>query len=811
MIVYLLVRLIVFPSTGTDLALRQLAAAMGHLKAMHEAIWHSAFLVMLQEPSHHDSRKGLTGVQKLSGIRKMSIQSSKADEDDLSRPLVAVVLEHLDALVLALRKFDDNMAFAKSERYVTTLKRPVYMRLYLPVLKWLNKDAKGLPVEQLQAVRRSIRHASRCLWTLSLAVGDVPQPPMVRRMRSRHGAAVFEELGLSQAAAMQDIASSFKLDEAIEEYCSSDNVLRMLEALEVLLSKNAQHWQGLPLWSEEQPANGDTGGPNFALLQSDASHDLDDKQPSGSIAVDLNGRYPSQAEVRRRSNEAAGPARSAAADDKGLHRPLMPLSNYDKGDEGFFMKMRFNTFLFSPADSSSQQQRFEPQERLCSSDAASSSSQQSAVAVSLSNGAATSSAEADVPAHSAESSLHHIEVPARLQRNKSSASADLARDLGLDGDPYSQHGGVFYPPAESNRIRGSWKQLMRWSRILGRSENGDSVLDKTDKVVVFGGGSFGTAMAVSLARQKKDLNVTMLLRDPYICKSINTAHQNSRYLQGYKLPSNVVATTAAQEAIEGAQYALHAVPVQHSREFLSGIADILPKHVPVISVSKGLERGTGALMSDVIAATLGNKHPCAFLSGPSFAKEVMDQRPTGIVAASKDKKLARVMQGLFASPALRVNTSTDVVGVEICGALKNVLAIAAGIVEGLDLGHNAMAALIAQGCSEIRWLAEKMGAKPETVSGLSGLGDIMLTCYGSLSRNRSVGIRLAKGDQLCDIVGSSHQVAEGVSTAGVVVALALRMHVSLPVLTAVAQVLDGALTPTQAVADIMTLPQIEEK
>ncbi|KAK9812322.1 hypothetical protein WJX73_002173 [Symbiochloris irregularis] len=347
MIVYLLVSLIVFPSTGTDLALRQLAAAMGHLKAMHEAIWHSAFLVMLQEPSHHDSRKGLTGVQKLSGIRKMSIQSSKADEDDLSRPLVAVVLEHLDALVLALRKFDDNMAFAKSERYVTTLKRPVYMRLYLPVLKWLNKDAKGLPVEQLQAVRRSIRHASRCLWTLSLAVGDVPQPPMVRRMRSRHGAAVFEELGLSQAAAMQDIASSFKLDEAIEEYCSSDNVLRMLEALEVLLSKNAQHWQGLPLWSEEQPANGDTGGPNFALLQSDASHDLDDKQPSGSIAVDLNGRYPSQAEVRRRSNEAAGPARSAAADDKGLHRPLMPLSNYDKGDEGFFMKMRFNTFLFS--------------------------------------------------------------------------------------------------------------------------------------------------------------------------------------------------------------------------------------------------------------------------------------------------------------------------------------------------------------------------------------------------------------------------------------------------------------------------------
>jgi glycerol-3-phosphate dehydrogenase (NAD+) len=216
---------------------------------------------------------------------------------------------------------------------------------------------------------------------------------------------------------------------------------------------------------------------------------------------------------------------------------------------------------------------------------------------------------------------------------------------------------------------------------------------------------------------------------------------------------------------------------------------ILPHDVPIISVSKGLEVGTGKMMSEVIPDALGRRQPAAFLSGPSFAKEIMDLRPTGVVAASKvcmrsiqhllllrvpssakktwklmlsmlsfhrsaafcrwwlrlmrmlqlpiqDKKLAREMQSLFASPYLRVNTTTDVTGVEICGALKNVLALAAGIVEGLELGNNAMAALVAQGCAEIRWLAEKMGAKSATVSGLSGLGDIMLTCYGSLSRNR---------------------------------------------------------------------------
>lgn len=336
-------------------------------------------------------------------------------------------------------------------------------------------------------------------------------------------------------------------------------------------------------------------------------------------------------------------------------------------------------------------------------------------------------------------------------------------------------------------------------------------IQKLEKVVVFGGGSFGTAMGVALARAYPQVSVVLLLRDAYLCRDINELHVNTRYLKDFTLPNNVTATTSAVEAITGAQYAIHAVPVQHTRAFLAAIKDILPPTVPIISVSKGVEVATGQVMSDVIPSALGRKQPAAFLSGPSFAKEVIAQRPTGIVAASKDAGLARDVQQLFASPSMRVNTSSDVVGVEICGALKNVLAIAAGIVEGLDLGHNAMAALVAQGCAEIRWLAEKMGAKSATISGLSGLGDIMLTCYGSLSRNRSVGVRLGQGEALQDILASSSQVAEGVATAGVVVSLAVKYRVQLPVLTAVAQVLDGNLSAREAVFEIMSLPQIEER
>ena len=404
------------------------------------------------------------------------------------------------------------------------------------------------------------------------------------------------------------------------------------------------------------------------------------------------------------------------------------------------------------------------------------------------------------------------EVKARADAaDAARAAKKVAAAASAAGAATVDAGVMIYPPQDRRDVRSSWERLMRWSRSLRSRAKAENMANPLEKVVIFGGGSFGTAMGVALARQHPNVKIVLLLRDAYLCRDINENHRNTRYLPDWELPPTVTATTSAAEAIAGAQFAIHAVPVQHSRAFLEGIRDLLPEDVPLISVSKGVEVTTGQVMSDLVPSALGRKQPAVFLSGPSFAKEVMDQRPTGIVAASRDKSLAREVQWLFASPTMRVSTSTDVIGVEICGALKNVLAIAAGIVEGLDLGNNAMAALIAQGCAEIRWLAEKMGAKPATVSGLSGLGDIMLTCYGSLSRNRSVGVRLGKGEALRDILASSSQVAEGVATAGVVVSLARKYKVQLPVLTAVAQVLGGHISAAEAVAEIMNLPQVEER
>ncbi|CAL5076345.1 unnamed protein product [Urochloa decumbens] len=250
---------------------------------------------------------------------------------------------------------------------------------------------------------------------------------------------------------------------------------------------------------------------------------------------------------------------------------------------------------------------------------------------------------------------------------------------------------------------------------------------------------------------------------------------------------------------------------QFSSSFLANISTHVDPKLPFISLSKGLELNTLRTMSKIIPRALGNRRqPFIVLSGPSFAVELMNKLPTAMVVASKDKKLASSVQQLLASPNLRISTSSDVTGVEIAGALKNVLAIAAGIVEGMNLGNNCMAALVAQGCSEIRWLATKMGGKPTTLSGLSGSGDIMLTCFVNLSRNRNVGLRLGSGEKLDQIMGSMNQVAEGVSTAGAVIALAQKYNVKMPVLTAVARIIDNELTPKKAVMELMNLPQVEE-
>ncbi|OWM69868.1 glycerol-3-phosphate dehydrogenase [NAD(+)] 2, chloroplastic isoform X2 [Punica granatum] len=359
-------------------------------------------------------------------------------------------------------------------------------------------------------------------------------------------------------------------------------------------------------------------------------------------------------------------------------------------------------------------------------------------------------------------------------------------------------------------VRLAWEKLVRWSRSW-RSKARTDVLERTKKVVVLGGGSFGTAMASHIANKKTQLEVHMLIRDPLVCQSINENHRNCKYFPEHKLPDNVIASTDPKSALSDADYCLHAVPVQFSSAFIEGIAEYVDPSLPFISLSKGLELNTLRMMSQIIPRSLRNpRQPFVALSGPSFALELMNKLPTAMVVASKDKKLANAAQQLLASSYLRISTSSDVTGVEIAGALKNVLAIAAGIVEGMNLGNNSMAALVAQGCSEIRWLATKMGAKPTTITGLSGTGDIMLTCFVNLSRNRTVGVRLGSGEKLDDILSSMNQVAEGVSTAGAVIALAQKYNVKMPVLTAVARIVDNELTPKKAVSELMNLPQVEE-
>ncbi|MBA0725969.1 hypothetical protein Golax_001827 [Gossypium laxum] len=385
-------------------------------------------------------------------------------------------------------------------------------------------------------------------------------------------------------------------------------------------------------------------------------------------------------------------------------------------------------------------------------------------------------------------------------------------------------------------VRIAWEKLVRWSRSW-RSKAKTDVLERTKKVVVLGGGSFGTAMAAHVANRKAQMEVSMLVRDPAVCRSINENHFNYKYFPEHKLPENVTATSDAKTALLGADYCLHAVPVQFSTSFLEGIAEHVDPGLPFISLSKGLELNTLRMMSQIIPQALKNpRQPFIALSGPSFALELMNKLPTAMVVASKDKKLAHAVQQLLSCSHLRISTSSisitaaalhirllffcscdevvtsdnlrDVTGVEIAGALKNVLAIAAGIVEGMNLGNNSMAALVAQGCSEIRWLATKMGGKPATITGLSGTGDIMLTCFVNLSRNKRVGVRLGSGEELEDILSSMNQVAEGVSTAGAVIALAQKYNVKMPVLTAVARIIDSELTPKKAVLELMSLPQV---
>ena len=311
------------------------------------------------------------------------------------------------------------------------------------------------------------------------------------------------------------------------------------------------------------------------------------------------------------------------------------------------------------------------------------------------------------------------------------------------------------------------------------------------RVTVLGAGSWGTALAVHLGRVGHD--VRLWARDPLTVCDIRNRRANVIYLPDVLLPDGVTPTDSLEEAARDTDLIVSAIPSHGCRAVIRAVRPHLAPGAILVSATKGLEAETMLRMSEVIAQEAGPGHPVAVLSGPSFALEVAQQRPTAVLIASHDAVAMDRVQAEFRGSYFRLYGSDDVVGVELCGALKNVIAIAAGAVEGSGLGQNALAALITRGLAEISRLTSAAGGRRETPAGLSGLGDLVLTCTGSLSRNRHVGVELARGRSLHDIVAGMKMVAEGVRTTGAALALAARHGVELPIATQMAEVLDGRI------------------
>ena len=285
---------------------------------------------------------------------------------------------------------------------------------------------------------------------------------------------------------------------------------------------------------------------------------------------------------------------------------------------------------------------------------------------------------------------------------------------------------------------------------------------------------------------------------------------NAVYVPDVNFPASLCATDSLAAALRATRVVVFAVPSHGLRHVLREAADAVVPGALIVSATKGLEQGTLLRMSQVIAAELPHTQEIAVLSGPSFAAELARELPTAVVVASMTNGAAEHVQAEFRSPALRLYGSADVVGVEIGGALKNIIAIAAGVVEGLGLGHNALAALITRGLAEITRLAVALGAQRETLAGLAGLGDLVLTCTGQLSRNRHVGVELAHGRGLDEILASTKMIAEGVRTTQAALALGAAHGIELPIAAKMAEVLDGKQDPKAAVFELMGRRQTHE-
>jgi len=319
------------------------------------------------------------------------------------------------------------------------------------------------------------------------------------------------------------------------------------------------------------------------------------------------------------------------------------------------------------------------------------------------------------------------------------------------------------------------------------------------RVAVIGGGSWGTALAAHLARRGVDLR--LWVREPEIVDAIARTRRNAWYLSDIELPSAVRATGDLAQALDGAGLVMIAVPSEFVAGLLKHIGR-LPADAPVVSATKGLDPERHLRMTELIADRFPGA-PVAALSGPTFAREVALGLPAACVVASGDEALARRLQGELGSREFRLYTNGDVLGVELGGALKNVIAIATGLADGLELGQNARAALITRGLAEITRLAVTLGAAPATLAGLAGVGDLVLTCTGGLSRNRSLGMALARGRTQAAVEGESRMIAEGARTVTSALALAGRHGVSLPICAEVGAVLFEGKPPATALADLL--------
>jgi glycerol-3-phosphate dehydrogenase (NAD(P)+) len=328
------------------------------------------------------------------------------------------------------------------------------------------------------------------------------------------------------------------------------------------------------------------------------------------------------------------------------------------------------------------------------------------------------------------------------------------------------------------------------------------------RIAILGAGAWGTALALSLARRGGH-ELCLWSHSAALAEQLAGAGENLPYLPGFTLPVNIHVTSDLPRTIFEADILLCVTPSQHLRGIITHIAPLLTRNQIILSATKGIEETTFLRMSQVVASVADN--PFAVISGPSFAQEVAAGMPTAVVAASNSPQIAQMIQRDFTSSALRVYTNEDVPGVELGGSLKNVIALAAGVANGLNLGHNSSAALITRGIAEMTRLAIACGGRRQTLAGLSGVGDLILTCTGSLSRNRAVGIELGRGRQLPDIIaGLNGKVAEGVGSTTAALGLAARYAVEMPITEQMDAILHHNKSPKEAIRELMSRPGRDE-